>query len=416
MKTSISIFIISFLLIKFNFLSFGIPFFSEKIIPIKVGVLYSTTGFRAKDELPVQQATLMAIDEINKKGGLGGRLIQPIIRNADSDPQTTVLELEKLLAVDKVSVVFGCWIQDDRNTIIDILEKYQNLLIYPFEFDGVFESNNIVFVGMTANQQVTPTVSYSLKNFGNRFFLIGADYVYSHMINRMIRDQVHAKGGQIVGEYYVTSNSTNFDEMIKEIKITKPDVIINSMLYTDAVLFYKELRKAGITADQIPTFSLNTTETALANTENIDALIGNHATWSYFKTINTPQNQKFVKEFYKFSKLTEIDNNAEAAYIGVYLWFQAAEETGHTDYKSLKQDFDDMRFMAPGGPVTIDNEGEYTWKRSRIGRVRSDKEFDIIWQSNDDIEPQPSQSIHSYRDLEDIIEENSDSEAVNEKK
>jgi urea transport system substrate-binding protein len=49
---------------------FDIDFQTTVKHPIKVGLIFSTTGFRAPQEQSIQQATLMAIEEINKKDGL----------------------------------------------------------------------------------------------------------------------------------------------------------------------------------------------------------------------------------------------------------------------------------------------------------------------------------------------------------
>src|SRR5690606_29459831 len=113
--------------------------------PIKVGILHSLTGTLAAYEKTAVDATLLAIDEINKKGGLLGKKIKPIIADSKSDRATFALQAEKLITKDKVSVIFGCWESDDRKAVKPIVEKHNNLLFYPAQYEGLESSPNICY-------------------------------------------------------------------------------------------------------------------------------------------------------------------------------------------------------------------------------------------------------------------------------
>ena len=65
--------------------------------PIKIGVLHSLTGTMAISEQAVVDATILAIDAINEKGGLLGRQIEPIIRDSQSDAQVFVNQADELI-------------------------------------------------------------------------------------------------------------------------------------------------------------------------------------------------------------------------------------------------------------------------------------------------------------------------------
>jgi len=99
--------------------------------PIKVGILYSLTGTMGISERSLVDASLMAIDEINKQGGLLGRKILPIIEDGASDWPTFAEKAEKLIREDNVSSVFGCWTSASRKAVLPIFEKYNHLLCIP---------------------------------------------------------------------------------------------------------------------------------------------------------------------------------------------------------------------------------------------------------------------------------------------
>src|SRR5436309_2447395 len=77
--------------------------------PIKVGILHSLTGTMAISEKSLRDAELMAIEEINKAGGVLGRPVEAIVEDPESK-FTTVFpdKAKKLLLQDKVVAVFGC--------------------------------------------------------------------------------------------------------------------------------------------------------------------------------------------------------------------------------------------------------------------------------------------------------------------
>jgi urea transport system substrate-binding protein len=141
--------------------------------PIRVGVLHSLTGTMALSESRVVDATLLAIDEINRKGGVLGRPIQPLVVDGRSSETRFALEAERLITQEKVCTVFGCWTSASRKTVKPLFEKHNHLLIYPIQYEGLEQSPNIIYTGAAPNQQIIPAVTWCFTNLGKRFFLVG---------------------------------------------------------------------------------------------------------------------------------------------------------------------------------------------------------------------------------------------------
>src|SRR4051812_34482245 len=76
---------------------------------IKVGVLHSLSGTMAISETVLKDTVLMAIDEINAKGGLLGRKLEPVVVDPASNWPLFAEKAKQLISQDKVAVVFGCW-------------------------------------------------------------------------------------------------------------------------------------------------------------------------------------------------------------------------------------------------------------------------------------------------------------------
>jgi urea transport system substrate-binding protein len=158
--------------------------------PIKVGILHSLSGTMAISETPIKEVVLMAIDEINKAGGVLGRPVEPIIEDPASNWDLFAEKSKKLLLQDKVATVFGCWTSVSRKSVLPVFEQHNGLLFYPVQYEGEECSKNVIYTGATINQQATPAVDYLMSPDGGgkkRFYLIGTDYVYPRTTHKILR-------------------------------------------------------------------------------------------------------------------------------------------------------------------------------------------------------------------------------------
>lgn len=371
--------------------------------PIKVGILHSLTGPMAAYEKTAFDATVLAIDEINEKGGVLGRKIKPIIVDGKSDTATFVQLAEQLITQDKVAVVFGCWRTADRKAIKPIFEKYNNLLFYPVQYEGLESSPNIVYTSTTPNQQAIPATMWCLQNLGKRIFLAGSDQLFSKATNEIIKDTISAFGGETVTEMYITPSSTDVAPIIKKIIETKPDVIINTMFGEVNLEFFKQLRATGITSEKIPTMSLTIDEPELQK-YGAEYMAGDYSTWSHFQSIQRIENKKFVAKIKtRYGQDYVVSDAMEAAYFGVYLWAQAVNKAQTTIITKVIPALHNQAFNAPEGIVHIDDTSLDSWSVSSIGKIRSDKQFTILWNSDKAIRPVAYPFFKSKEEWEQLL-------------
>ena len=117
-----------------------------------VGVLFSQTGVTAAIERSQLNGTLLAIDEINKAGGILGRTIAPEIYDPASDPKQFKALAERLLTVNRVRLIFGCYMSSTRKAVLPVVEAFRGLLFYPTLYEGFEYSLHCVYTGAAPNQ------------------------------------------------------------------------------------------------------------------------------------------------------------------------------------------------------------------------------------------------------------------------
>jgi urea transport system substrate-binding protein len=358
---------------------------------IKVGILHSLSGTMAISETTVKEAEELAIEEINNAGGVLGKQIEAVIEDGQSDWDVFKEKAEKLIDQDKVTTIFGCWTSASRKAVLDTFEAKNHMLWYPVQYEGQECSKNIFYTGAAPNQQIEPAVDWLLENKGKQFFLVGSDYVFPRTANTIIKEQLKAKGGETVGEDYLPLGNTEVTPIITKIRQALPDggVIFNTLNGDSNVAFFKQLKGAGLTPDKYPVMSVSVAEEEVRQI-GPEFLIGHYAAWNYFQTVETPENEAFVAAFKaKYGEDRVTNDPMEAAYIMVYLWKQAVEKAGTADdLEKVRMAAVGQEFDAPEGPVKM-FANHHISKTVRVGQVRDDGLFDIVWSTDGPVEPQP---------------------------
>ncbi|QJC50190.1 urea ABC transporter substrate-binding protein [Paenibacillus albicereus] len=363
---------------------------------IKVGILHSLSGTMAISEVSVKDAEMMAIDEINAKGGVLGKQLVPVVEDGASDWPTFAEKARKLLSEDKVATVFGGWTSASRKAMLPVFEELNGLLWYPVQYEGLESSPNIFYTGATTNQQIVPAVSWLLENRGKKMYLLGSDYVFPRTANKIIKAQLAAEGGELAGEEYTPLGHTDYTTIISKIKAAKPDIVFNTLNGDSNVAFFKQLKDAGISAADLTTLSVSVAEEEIRGI-GADVLEGHLAAWNYYQTTDTPANKTFVEAYkakYGADRVTA--DPIEAGYDAVYLWAAAVEKAGSTDVAAVKEAAKELEWDAPEGKVKIDGETQHLYKTVRIGEVQADGQFKEVWSSGEPVQPDPYLKTYAW--------------------
>jgi urea transport system substrate-binding protein len=361
---------------------------------IKVGILHSLSGTMAISEKSVVDSTQLAIEQINKAGGVLGKQIEAVVEDGASDWPTFAEKATKLIDEDQVVVIFGCWTSASRKAVLPVFEAKNHMLFYPVQYEGQECSKNIFYTGAAPNQQIEPSVDWLLENKGKEFYLVGSDYVFPRTANTIIKAQLEAKGAKTVGEDYLPLGNTEVSPIIAKIRSALPNggVIYNTLNGDSNVAFFKQMQGAGLTVDKYPVMSVSIAE------EEVQAigkeyLLGQYAAWNYFMTVESPENEAYVKAFKeKYGENRVTNDPMEAAYISVNIWKQAVEKAGAegtpSDLEAVRAAAYGQEMAAPEGPVKM-NTNHHISKTVRIGEVRDDGLFEIVFATEAPVDPVP---------------------------
>lgn len=379
------------------------PAFAAKKDPIKVGILHSLSGTMAISETVLKNVDLMAIEELNAKGGVLGRKIEPVVVDPASNwPRFAELS-RQLLTKDKVSAVFGCWTSVSRKSVLPVFEQLNGLLYYPVQYEGEEQSPNVFYTGAAPNQQAIPAVEYLMSPDGGgykRFFLLGTDYVYPRTTNQILRGFLKSKGigEKDIAEVYTPFGFSDYQTIVGNIKKFAAGgraAVISTINGDSNVPFYKELGNQGIKATDIPVMAFSVGEQELSGIDT-KPLVGHLAAWNYFETVKSPENKIFVEKWEAYFKKHNLagkpvtNDPMEASYAGIHMWAQAVEKAGSPDVNAVRKAMAGQTFNAPCGyTLKMDETNHHLWKPVMIGEIRPDGQFDIVYKTKTVIRAEP---------------------------
>ncbi len=361
---------------------------------IKVGVLHSLSGTMAISETTLKDTVLMLIDEQNKKGGVLGKKLEPVVVDPASNWPLFAEKARELITKDNVSVVFGGWTSVSRKSMLPVFEELNSILFYPVQYEGEESSKNVFYTGAAPNQQAIPAVDYLMKEGAvKRWVLAGTDYVYPRTTNKILQAYLLSKGvkKEDIMVNYTPFGQSDWQSIVSDIKkfgsTGKKTAVISTINGDANVPFYKELANNKITPDVMPVIAFSVGEEELSG---IDAkpLVGHLAAWNYFQSVDTPANKDFTAKWRAFIKNDKrtVNDPMEATYIGFNLWVKAVEKAGTTDPQAVQKAMIGLETPNLTGGVAKMLPNHHITKPVLIGEIQENGQFDVVWKSSDLIE------------------------------
>ena len=348
---------------------------------VKLGILHSLTGTIAIAEKSVVDAEMLAIEEINKSGGVMGMKIDPVIEDGASDWPTFAEKARKLMEKDKVAAVMGCYTSASRKAVLPVFEKLKGLLYYPTYYEGLEQSPNIMYTAQEATQSVIAAMEWLYKNKGKSYYMIGSDYIWPRTTIKIAKATLTRLGGKLAGEGYYPLGHIEFSSEINKIKAAKPDVILNCVVGGSNVAFFKQLTAAGINGSNQTVLSLAVSEEEVSGIGS-ENTVGTLSCMGYFQSLKNPANEKFVMAFKaKYGQNRVVGDTLVCGYISVYLWKLAAEKAKSFEVEKVVAASSDLPIDAPEGKVHFDKSNHHLWKHARIGTFLPDGQVNMIYES-----------------------------------
>jgi urea transport system substrate-binding protein len=358
---------------------------------IKVGILHSLSGTMAISETTLKDVVLMMVEEQNKKGGLLGKKLEPVVVDPASNWPLFAEKARELLQKEKVAVVFGCWTSVSRKSVLPVFEELNGILFYPVQYEGQESQRNVFYTGAAPNQQAIPAVDYLMSKDGGdvkRWVLAGTDYVYPRTTNKILEAYLLQKGvpKEDIMINYTPFGHSDWQSIVADIKkfgsAGKKTAVVSTINGDANVPFYKELGNQGIKAKDIPVVAFSVGEEELAGIDT-KPLVGHLAAWNYFQSVKDPANAEFIKTWQAFTKNPKRVTNdpMEASVIGFRMWVEAVKKAGTTDPDKVIDALIGIKVPNLTGGISEMLPNHHITKPVLIGEIEDNGQFDVVWKT-----------------------------------
>ncbi len=219
----------------------------------KVGAYLSLSGEDAAFGIFTKDGIELAVDEVNKAGGVKGKPIKVLFEDDKSNPQEATNKVLQLIDRDKVVALLG-EVTSSRSKAGGIVANRKHVpMITPSATNpDVTKVGPFVFrVCFTDDVQAQATGAFLVDKLGKKriAILFATDDLYSSGLAEGVRREVKKRGGEIVGEKGFLKKETNFTTYLNELKDTKPDIIYAPIYYNQMTLIARQGKAAGLKGD-----------------------------------------------------------------------------------------------------------------------------------------------------------------------
>ena len=307
---------------------------------IKIGHLTPRTGFLgALGEYSVMAVTL-AVEEVNKAGGVLGRQLD-LIAEDSVNPSTASSKAQRMFERDNVVALVGEISSASALVMAQVAGRNKRIFINSGANSDELRGkgcNKYMFHVEVANTTNVKACGQALMRDGmikgKKLYALTADYAFGHDLLRVAKIFLNGNSGNLIGDELVATDVTDFSPYLLKIRQAKPDVVICNLAGNQTTNFIKQYAEFGLPYP-IAGFNFNSADAWAAGADNFAGIWP--LTWHH--DINTPTSKAFVAAFTKkFGKPPE--NQAWGDYVCLKAVVQAMNETKSTDSNKMIEYFE----------------------------------------------------------------------------
>ena len=234
---------------------------------IEIGLLYSRSGTYAAMAEACLRGALAGIAAVNADPALDLSLI-PVARDPGGNIDRYAPLCDDILQSSTARHVIGCVTSWSRKEVIPTVEASAATLWYTVPYEGFEASDHVAYLHACPNQHLLPLLEHAFRSWGRRIYLVGSNYIWAWELGRLARETVDGAGGAVRGDRYLPMGATDVGRIIAEIRATRPDFILNSLIGPSSRAFMAAYRALGVqdahfTPARCPVLSCNLTECEL---------------------------------------------------------------------------------------------------------------------------------------------------------
>lgn len=219
--------------------------------PIRIGAVLSLTGPAASYGESAKQGIDLAVEEINARGGMNGRLIEVMYEDDLTSTKDTVSAYRKLVDIDDVDAVIGSVWDFTTQAILPLAEEDQITLISPtnFRLEDSFELGEHSFVPFPSFERVVRVLErYLIEQNVQKVAIVRFTSSFAEVIRDTLGDTMQARNGSsVIDETYAAIGGNDFRTTIAKLQEEEVDFVFVDAVDSDILNFVQRANELGYT-------------------------------------------------------------------------------------------------------------------------------------------------------------------------
>jgi urea ABC transporter substrate-binding protein len=347
--------------------------------PLKIGLMEDVSGDLAFMGLPKLHGSQLAVEEINKAGGVMGRSLELIHLDPQGDNARYQVFARRLLNRDKVDVLIGGITSAAREAIRPIVDRTQTPYFYTNQYEGGVCDANMISMGAVPEQQFSTLIPYMVETFGKKVYVVAANYNFGQISAEWNRSILKDVGGTVVGEEFIPLGVSQFAQTIQNIQKAKPDwlLMLNVGAAQDSFFEQATAAKLNLPMGSSVKVMLGYEHKRFAP----PALNRMNVTANWFEEIDTAPANDFKQRWRaKFPDEPYINDAGYNAYSAIYMYKMLVETAKSTKLADLRKVIATGKACidAAEGQVCIDPKSQHTSHQMRLIAVDDKHKVNVL--------------------------------------
>jgi branched-chain amino acid transport system substrate-binding protein len=270
---------------------------------VKIGFPLPLTGPFGAIATDQQRGAMLAMEQVNARGGVLGRQIEVLFRDDQLKPAVGAQRTKELIENEKVDFVVGGLAAHVQMAINEQTKAAGKLFISISQSDEISAKPDSS--PLTFHEALNPTITgravggWAMKNLGKSWWIVYADYAWGKQNDAVFTAVVEKAGGKVLGHTPYPLGKPEFSTHLPKIMAAKPDVVLGAAPGDDSVAFAKQAISFGLKKQAKIVMPLHFLIFAKAGGADLfaDVYGGTSFYWELESTI--PQARKYVEAFQK---------------------------------------------------------------------------------------------------------------------
>lgn len=339
---------------------------------VKIGDLNSYAAVPAFT-IPYRNGWQLALDEINKAGGvLGGRKIEVISRDDQGRPETAATAADELFGPEDVSLLMGTLLTQTAQAVSEIAQRRNKpfLAVQPLSDSLVWSRGNKMTFRLRASaaMQTNMLAEQAAKLPAKRWAIIAPDFEQGQTLAADFKQQLKSRKPEVtfVAELSSPLGRLNADDMVAALERAKPDAVFNATFGGDLI---RLARQGKSLFAKLTVVSPLTGEPDYLEVMADDAPEGWLVTGYPWYDIKTPEHRKFV-EAYDAAYGEDPRLASLLGYDAMKAVATAIDKAGSTDPAKLAAAFEGLTITTPAGPISFRAADHQSTMGAWVGKTK----------------------------------------------